>query len=204
MTMGHNEKIGEMILRSSSQVQEAGYGLMSYLAPSDVRRFIADKVVMGPEVTTCSIPKGVFRDAGGVAVQVIGYGDELNIAYPPKPRNSSKPHEYIWALKLRNKSMGMLPLGQDGMREDSKLKDGRQVREDQPAEAQREEPLDNVKGTLNKLKGRFGFWPASRALGKSARTAHRAAALVLYFAAALGTGAFEERPFPHLLQVPVG
>jgi hypothetical protein len=116
MAISHNEKTGEMILWSSSNAQDPGYGLMSYLPPADVNRFIRDKVVMGPEATSCSVPRGIFRDANGAALQFIGYGDELNIAYPPKPRDSTKPHETIWAVKLRNKSTGMFPIGMNKMR----------------------------------------------------------------------------------------
>ncbi len=109
MAIGHNDKTGETIIWSSSNAQDPGYGLMSYLPPADVTRFIRDKVVMGPDVTSCSVPGGIFKDAKGAMLQFIGYGDELDIAYPPKPKDSTKPHEYIWALKLRNKSTGMLP-----------------------------------------------------------------------------------------------
>jgi hypothetical protein len=156
MAIGHNEKTGETILWSSSDAQDPGYGLMSYLPPADVNRFIRDKVVMGPEVTNCSIPMGIFKDATGAALQFIGYGDELNIAYPPKPKDSTKPHEYIWALKLRNKSTGMLPIGMDEGKAERRTKES-QKQDEQPAEPKREEAPDTVKDTLNKMKGILGF-----------------------------------------------
>ncbi|MBK7551803.1 MAG: hypothetical protein IPI61_09130 [Syntrophaceae bacterium] len=56
MAVGHSEKTGETILWSSSDAQEPGYGLMGYLPPADVNRFIRDRVVMGPAVTSCRIP----------------------------------------------------------------------------------------------------------------------------------------------------
>ena len=37
-------------------------------------------------------------------IQFIAYGDELNIAYPPRPKDP------IWAVKVRRKSTSMLPL----------------------------------------------------------------------------------------------
>jgi hypothetical protein len=156
MAIGHNEKTGETILWSSSDAQDPGYGLMSYLPPADINRFIRDKVVMGPEVTTCSIPMGIFKDATGAALQFIGYGDELNIAYPPKPKDSTKPHEYIWALKLRNKSTGMLPIGMDEGKAERRTKES-QKQDEQPAEPKRGEAPDTVKDTLNKMKGILGF-----------------------------------------------
>ena len=149
MAIGHSEKTGETILWSSSDAQEPGYGLMGYLTPADVNRFIREKVVMGPGVTSCSIPRGIFKDAGGAALQFIGYGDELNIAYPPKPKDPKIPHEYIWTVKLRNKSTGMLPLGQEGMREE------RTTKEKPPAEEKPESTTDRMKKTLDVIKGLF-------------------------------------------------
>jgi len=154
MAIGHNEKTGETILWSSSDAQDPGYGLMSYLPPADVSRFIRDKVVMGPDVTSCSLPKGIFKEANGAALQFIGYGDELNIAYPPKPKDPKIPHEYIWAVKLRNKSTGMLPLGQEEMRGN---KESRPKKEEQPAEPKRGESPDPVQDTINKMKGILKF-----------------------------------------------
>jgi hypothetical protein len=151
MAIGHNEKTGETIIWSSSDSQEPGYGLLTYLSPADVSRFVKEKVVMGPGVTSCSIPKGIFKDAGGAALQFIGYGDELNIAYPPKPKDSKKPHEYIWAMKLRNKSTGMLPLGQEVGKESPKTKDSRE----QPADEKSSGAPEQMKKALDKIKGLF-------------------------------------------------
>ncbi len=158
MAMGHNEKTGETIIWSSSEVQEPGYGLMTYLTPANVSKFIKEKVVMGPDVTHCAVPKGIFKDTGGAALQFIGYGDELNIAWPPKPKDPKIPHEYIWAMKLRNKSTGMLPLGEDSGREEQGSGSTEEKRDDQPAGADKggEEP-EKKKGGLDKIRGIFGF-----------------------------------------------
>ena len=149
MAVGHSEKTGETILWSSSDAQEPGYGLMGYLPPADVNRFIRDRVVMGPAVTSCRIPRGIFKEAGGAALQFIGYGDELNIAWPPKPKDPKIPHEYVWAVKLRNKSTGMLPLGQEGAGQE------RPAKEKQPAEERPESPTDKMKKTLDTIRGLF-------------------------------------------------
>jgi hypothetical protein len=156
MAMGQNEKTGETILWSSSEVQEPGYGLMGYLTPSDVAKFIKEKVVMGPDITHCAVPKGIFKDTGGAALQFIGYGDEMNIAWPPKPKDPKIPHEYIWAMKLRNKSTGMLPLGMEDEKTDHRSR--KQGQDEQPADAAKgsEEP-EKKKGGLDKIRGIFGF-----------------------------------------------
>jgi len=156
MAMASNEKTGEMIIWSSSEPQDPGYGLMNYLSPADVNRFIKEKVVMGPEVSNCSIPQGIFKEAKGAALQFIGYGDELNIAWPPKPKDSKKPHDYIWAMKLRNKSTGMLPLGQEDNREERRTR-GRQTEQDEKSAdtEKRDEEPQKKKGGL--IRGIFGF-----------------------------------------------
>lgn len=106
--MGHDQKTGTMILWSSSELSEPGYALMDYLPEDEVRRLIREKVVMGPSVTQCAVPRGVFKDAEGGILQFIAYGDELNIVYPP--RDPKKPVDPIWTVKARRKSTGMLPL----------------------------------------------------------------------------------------------
>jgi len=157
MAIGHNDKSGETIIWSSSDAQDPGYGLMNYLSPADVNRFIRDKVVMGPEVTSCSVPGGIFKDAKGAMLQFIGYGDELNLSYPPKPKDSAKPHEYIWALKLRNKSTGMHPIGMDEGKAGRRTQESSQKPDEQSAKEKSGESPDTVKGTLNKMKGILGF-----------------------------------------------
>ena len=156
MAMASNEKTGEMVIWSSSEPQDPGYGLMNYLAPADVHRFIKEKVVMGPEVTNCSIPQGIFKEAKGAVVQFIGYGDELNIAWPPKPKDSKKPHDYIWAMKLRNKSTGMLPLGQEDGKEERRTRSRQAEQDEKSADTEKsEEEPQKKKGGL--IRGIFGF-----------------------------------------------
>ncbi len=80
---------------------------MDYIASSDVRRQVQDRVVMRPEQTSCQIPKGIFSNAEGSMLQFIAYGEDLHFAYPPKPKDP------IWRVRVRSKSTGMTPLGID-------------------------------------------------------------------------------------------
>ena len=97
--MGHNEKTGETIIWSSSELPDPGFGLMDYLPSADVRKFIKEKVVMDPGTTSCSIPKGIFRDAGGGMIQFIAYGEDMYASYPPKPKDPKAPWNLIWSVK---------------------------------------------------------------------------------------------------------
>jgi hypothetical protein len=123
-----------------------------------VNRFIREKVVMGPELTGCSIPQGIFKESKGAAVQFIAYGDELNIAWPPKPKDPKVPHDYIWAMKLRNKSTGMLPLGQEDSRQERRTRGRQQEQEqdEQSADTERSEERPR-KGKGGLMRGILGF-----------------------------------------------
>ena len=145
--VGHNQQTGEMIMWTSSETPEMGYGLMDYLPNNDVRKFIKGKVVMPPEVTSCTIPQGIFKEAGGAALQFIAYGDELNIVYPP--RDPARPKDPIWTVKARLKSTGMLPL--TGVEGHQGQTDGENV------ESPAKKGDTGSSGPLKKLKGLLGF-----------------------------------------------
>jgi hypothetical protein len=157
--MAHNEGSGETIFWSSSEVKETGFGLMDYLTPADVQRFIKEKVVMEQKVTTCNIPKGIFKDTGGGMLQFIAYGDEMNVVYPPKPRDRKEPWNPIWTVKVRLKSTGMSQLGgaEDGaMRKPNKRRIEKY--EEEPAEQPQEPEKKPEESPIKKLrKGIFGF-----------------------------------------------
>ena len=112
MAMGSSGKDGDTVFWSSSEVADMGWGLLDYLSSGDVRRFVKEKVVLTPDATSCAIPQGIFKDAKGAMLQFIAYGDELNLAYPPRPADPKQPWQPIWSAKVRVKSTGMLALGQ--------------------------------------------------------------------------------------------
>ena len=103
----------EMIIWSSSEQPDPGWGLMDYLVPAQVKKLIGEKVVLAPNVQNCAIPAGVFGGAEGAMVRMIAYGPELNLAYPPRPANPKAPWDPEWAVRVRIKSTGMTVLGMD-------------------------------------------------------------------------------------------
>ena len=105
----------EMIIWTSSELQDTGWGLMNYLPNDFVRRMISEKVVLPATATSCTIPKGVFEGVEGAMVNGIAYGEELNLAQPPRPADPKIAWEPIWAVKVRVKSTGMTPLGMGDM-----------------------------------------------------------------------------------------
>jgi hypothetical protein len=163
MAIGNNRQNGEMIFWSSSEIPDTAYSLLDFLSPEDVQKFIKDKIVMSPSITTCTIPKGIYKDTEGGMLQFIAYGDELNVAYPPKPKDPNEPWNLIWTSKVRLKSTGMLFLGQmeetGHSHSKEKMKENYQERDssvNQQQEPDREqEPHDS--GAVKKLRGILGF-----------------------------------------------
>lgn len=105
---------GEMVIWSSSEVQEPGWGLMDYASNANVDKWLKDKVLLPSSQTQCAIPAGVFAKAKGAVVRGIAYGQELNLTHPPRPTDRRTPWEPEWAARVRVKSVAMLPLGEDG------------------------------------------------------------------------------------------
>ena len=131
---------------------------MSYLPNDFVRKLIGEKVILPPSAQTCAIPKGIFDGAEGTMVRMIAYGEELNLAHPPRPADSKATWEPIWTAKVRVKSEGMAFLGMGGMT------GGREATPDaappsRPSdqESAGSKPLDPVKEGVDALKKLLPF-----------------------------------------------
>lgn len=103
----------EMILWSSSNEPDPGWGLMAYLTPTRVNQLIKEKVVLPPDARKCAVPQGIFGKTEGAMVRMIAYGPELNLAHPPRPTDPKVDWKPDWAVRLRLKSTSMAMLGQD-------------------------------------------------------------------------------------------
>lgn len=169
MAMGSGGQGADTVFWSSSEVADMGWGLLDYLSPADVRRFIKEKVVLTPETTSCAIPQGIFKNAEGAMLQFIAYGDELNLVHPPRPADVKQPWQPIWSAKVRLKSTGMLPLGQEdnsaragrgdrggrSYTSEPRPRGGRSYTSDQPAARRGAE--DGVLDKVNKIRGLLPF-----------------------------------------------
>lgn len=102
----------EMVVWTSSEQPDMGFGLVDYQTNPAVDRWLGEKVLLSPATTQCTVPKGVFSGEGGM-LRMIAYGNELNLAHPPRPTNPRQAWEPVWAVKLRLKSVTMAMLGQD-------------------------------------------------------------------------------------------
>jgi hypothetical protein len=166
--MGHDQQSGDSIFWSASEVPEIGFALQDYLTPADVKRFIKEKVVMDVSRTTCTVPP-VFRNAQGAMLQFIAYGEELNLIYPPKPKDPKQAWDPKWSVKVRLKSTGMTTLLASD--DDSGRKSRPSSKKRQTPKSQDEDPKDSRAaddesgsgsekskgGVGDRLRGLFGF-----------------------------------------------
>jgi hypothetical protein len=101
----------EMIIWTSSEVADFGMGLIDYQTNAAVDRWLGERVLLAPSVTSCIVPKGIFGEAA--MLRMIGYGTELNVAHPPRPADPRIAWEPQWAATVRVKSVATAMLGMD-------------------------------------------------------------------------------------------
>ena len=114
MSGGDNAGQAEMVIWSSSELPEPGWGLMDYASNANVDQWLKEKVLLPTSQTRCAIPAGIFAKAQGAMLRGIAYGQELNLAYPPRPTDKRVAWEPEWAAKIRVKSVSMAMLGEEG------------------------------------------------------------------------------------------
>ncbi len=143
----------DVVMWSSSEVQESGGSLMDYVPPAEVARLIREKVVMPPQTTECTVPAAVVKQAQ--MFSFIAYGPEANFGHPPRPQDPQ------WYVKVRFKSTASTILGETGgsgrrpQRAEPSRKPGEPAG-DQSAQPSAPAAPDPVKDGINILRGIFG------------------------------------------------
>jgi hypothetical protein len=146
--LGANDR-QDMVIWSSSEQPETGFGLLDYQTNAAVDRWLGEKVLLAPATTRCTVPKGVFPENTGGMLRMIAYGNELNLVHPPRPADAKQPWEQEWAVKVRVKSMSTAMLGMPSEPMPAGQPDP--AREaDKPAEEQKPKPLDILRGILGR------------------------------------------------------
>lgn len=141
----------EMVVWTSSEQPDIGFGLIDYQTNAAVDRWLKEQVLLAPQTTRCSVPKGVFPGEGAM-LRMIAYGSELNLAYPPRPSDPKVPWEPQWAVKVRVKSQTTAMLGI----EMPAMPGASATAEEKKEEAEAAKPKDAVPGVKDLLKGIFG------------------------------------------------
>lgn len=145
----------EMVFWTSSEEPDTGMGLVDYQTNAAVDRWLREKVLLAPTVTTCTVPKGIFGE--GAMLRMIAYGSELNLAHPPRPADPKVAWEPQWAVKVRVKSVANAMLGMDM---GSMMRGGEKDQAPAAEAAKKEEkpasPVDEALDAARKLRGLFG------------------------------------------------
>jgi hypothetical protein len=144
----------EMVIWTSSEQPDMGFGLLDYQPNAALDRWLKEQVLLAPQTTRCSVPKGVFDGSQGAMLRMIAYGSELNLAHPPRPSDVKIPWEPQWAVKLRLKSVASAMLGMD-MGDMMMEQRGRPAKGDD-ADEPAKEPPPKKPGVSDVLKGLFG------------------------------------------------
>lgn len=151
--MGSNDK-EDMVMWTSSELADTGFGLIDYQTNAAVDRWLKEKVLLTPKTTACIVPKGVFGESGAM-LRLIAYGDELNLAHPPRPKDPKVKWEPIWAVKLRVKAVSNAFLGMSEDERPETASDAGEARRE-PGRPEAEQPVPQLQQPLELLKGIFG------------------------------------------------
>ena len=95
----------DIVWWSSSATREFGGGLTDWLSPATVARLVANRTVMSPQTTSCTVPAEVKRDAPTMMVgSLYAWGPEENFAYPPRPVAAKAAWKPEWTARIRHRS----------------------------------------------------------------------------------------------------
>ncbi len=95
---------GEVVMWTSSANQASSFALPEYLSDGEIGRLVTAHILMPPSQTNCTIPVEAVRAAGdGGFFQLVAYGGESNLSYPPRPP-APQPWNIAWQVKVRYRS----------------------------------------------------------------------------------------------------
>jgi len=86
-------------------------------------------------------------------LRAIAYGNELNLAQPPRPTDPKLPWEPVWAVKVRVKSVGSTVVGMPSMGD--MQRNARETAEPQQ-EAEAADKNEKKPGVFDVLRGVLG------------------------------------------------
>lgn len=158
--MGMRESAGgemEAVYWTSSELPDMGMGLVNYQSDSAIEKWRKEKVLLAANTTECAAPKEAV--SAMAMSRVIAYGDELNMAYPPRPKDPKIAWEPQWEVKVRRKSVAALMPGMGAMAARAGRDDDGAM---QPAARQQQTPSEGApsaaedavkKGAFDLLRG---------------------------------------------------
>ncbi len=103
----------EMVFWTSSELPDMGTGLLNYQPNGSVDKWLKEKVLLPASTTECVAPKEAVGPMS--MTRMIAYGEELNLAHPPRPKDPKVTWEPEWSAKVRLKSMATIFPGMGAM-----------------------------------------------------------------------------------------
>ncbi|HEY0149091.1 MAG TPA: hypothetical protein VGB70_08795 [Allosphingosinicella sp.] len=103
---------GDIIMWTSSEKQAAAM-MMDYLAPEEIAKLVAQKVLLPGTADRCTVPQEVAKAAPQSMLAMVAFGPEANFTHPIRPAKAAASWKPEWAAKLRTKSTYMGMLGMD-------------------------------------------------------------------------------------------
>ncbi|MEA3014272.1 MAG: hypothetical protein QOD42_2817 [Sphingomonadales bacterium] len=101
-----------IVMWSSSEIQFNQMGSFDYLSPEEVVRLIAQRVVLQPATTQCTVPAEFTQGVQSASLMMTAFGPEANFA-TPRPASAARSWSPDWTVKLRTRSTYAGILGQD-------------------------------------------------------------------------------------------
>lgn len=112
---GKGQEMTDIVWWSSSATRQFGGGLSDWLSPATVARLVADKTVMSPQTTTCTVPAEVKAAAPDYMYGTLhAYGPEESFAYPPRPADPKVKWVPEWTARIRHRSTTGFLVGMEG------------------------------------------------------------------------------------------
>ncbi len=104
---------GDMVMWTSSETQMTPIGhVFDAVSGDQLQRLITQRVLMGPQASSCTVPAEVARAASSSLLTLTAIGGE-GIYTQPRPAGASASWRPDWTARLRLKSSYMSPLGMD-------------------------------------------------------------------------------------------
>jgi len=102
-----------IVMWSSSEIQFSQMGAFDYLSPEEIARLLAQRVLLQPSTTQCTVPAEVAGRVQAASLMMTAFGPEANFSYPARPARPPRGWAPDWTVKLRTRSAYVGMLGQD-------------------------------------------------------------------------------------------
>ena len=109
---GANEA-GDTVIWTSSETPLIAGQIPDHLAANDLRRLVANKVLLPAATSACSVPVAVSRASPVGVLRIVAFGGDREIVSPARPANAKSDWRPDYLVRLRYASSATAMLGMD-------------------------------------------------------------------------------------------